>query len=884
MDDFFIPNEPPEVAQNPRWLKSEGIRALQANVGEVWTHYNDVDPGVTLLEHLCWALSEVGYCIDFPIEDLLAGPGDRIAVPDQFPAQAAILSHQPLTDEDLGKWLFDRLPDLRAMQLVHECDPTAHPTGRIGCRLAARSGLDAEAREALRHQAWHLLRQWRLPGQDVLPPAWMSTRTLGLKARIQLVSASRATAVADICRHRLEQYVAPRPRQDGYRHWRSEGHDGAQIIEGPDLRHGWMVKGLPRPPACVRLGEIAALLAEIDGLQFLQSLRLLDGERDVPLVTLASGELVTWALDLEFWSEGHCCLRLQGSSTDPGVAMLQAKHARVGIEAGIDLQAPMPQGRDRHLADYVPVQSTLPPNWGLSGLEVDQTPQQLALKRQLRGYLLPFEQLLTNQFAQIAHLGRLFSPSNQVPVERTERPEDLPWRPLVRTVYSQPLYQVDDIQSLLGGHDIFDVWLGEPHPRDAARMARGFSHNSYRQALSMLCESEYDALQRRLAMLRHLMARHGEDSTDYDAMVLACQWYGNRERTLVVVYGLWLQNIVFLSHARCCAARYPAPSLRLPGDPAMPDTSVTLAARLSPGGSRTGARGGAPWWERIQPWPEVDGQIDIARLEALAALDESALEGFSSFECKAALLLDLSTRLSLFAAKLLQTLYAPGVREWLRAPRETGARFAVPGSDLYLFAHGDGLWMCEGVWQSGLEAGQQLLEIEAPVAGARAGWPAFWRVGSVVDPVEQVTIASPPVADADEVLFLHCHAHAWQLLWLATQRKGFLLLEPGLLLAVDALPAADVAMCAVLAWPRWVSPLRHRMAGFIETLRQRHWPAHVALEVIDAGFTELAALIPPFVRWHNDYGRETASADATRQLALAIATLRESARTQGGRA
>jgi hypothetical protein len=877
MEAMFIPDQPPEPAQDPRWLKDQGILALQARVGEVWTHYNDVDPGVTLLEHLCWGLSEVGYCADFPIEDLLAGPGDRIAVPDQFPAQAAMLSHQPLTDEDLGKWLFDRLPDLRALQLVHERDAGGLPTGRIGCHLAARPGLDADAREALRRQVRHHLRQWRLPGQDVLPPAWMSMRTLGLAARIQVVDAHQAASIATVCRQRLDHYIAPRPRQDGYRHWRDQGHDGARIIEGPNLSQGWMVEGLPWPPQSVRLGELAALLADIEGVELLQRLCLTDGAHALPQVMLARGELVEWALDLEFWHREQCCLRLQGTSTDAGVVAMQAKHARMGIEAGIDLQAPMPQGRDRRLADYIPVQSTLPPNWGLGGDNVHQSPQQIALKRQLRGYLLPFEQLLANQFAQLSQLGRLFSPSNQVPIEQGERPEDLPWRPLARTSFSQPLDRVDDIEALLGGHNPFDVWLGKPNPRQAARMARRFSHGVYRQALSLLCESEHDALQRRLAMLRHLLARHGEDASDYDAMVLACQWYGSRERTLVVVYGLWLQNIVFLSHARCCAARYPAPPLRLPGDPDLPERCPALTARLS------AEAGGAPWWARLQPWPEADGQIDVARLEAMAALDETALEGFGSFECKAALLLDLPVRLSLLAAKLLQALSAPGIRTWLRESPAPGARFVVPDSDLYLFAHRDGLRLCEGGWRPGEEAQQALLEIEAPVPGARSGWPARWRVDVVADHAADAMPAPLTVADPDEALFLHCHAHALQLLWLATQRKGFLLLEP-VLLAGDALPAADAVLSAVLVWPRWVCALGGRMAGFVDTLRQRHWPAHVALEGIGAGFAQLADVIPPFVQWHNGHGRESADPQATRRLAQSVATLRASARKREGSA
>lgn len=850
MDALYLLRETPEAAQNPRWLKHEGIRRLQHMVGDVWSHYNDIDPGVTLLEHLCWALSEVAYCADFPLEDLLTGADGHFAVPGQFAPQAEILSHQAVNDDDYGRLLFDRLPDLRALRLVAECDRAGHPSGRQHCYLAARPDLDDNAREALRQSAWCHLRQWRLPGQDFLEPVWLTSRPLALSARLLVADAQRAGALAETCRLRLDQLAAPIARQEGYHRWQAEGLDGAQIIDGPRLERGWMPQGSPQLPDSVRSSAVAALLAGIEGVQTVLELRLSDGASIVQRVALAPHQIVDWTLDLEIWCDGRCCLRLQDSSTMPGVAAMQAAHAGSGIGAGIDVQAPLPRGQYRDLASYHPVQATLPANWGMTGREVDQTPQQQAHTRQLAGYLLPFEQMLSNQFAQLAHLGELFSPASPPLPERGGRPEDVPWQVLARTNFSQPLYQIPGIDALLAGQQLFDVWLGEPRPQEAWRAARDFSHNPYRHALATLTESEHEAMQRRLAALRHQMARHGEDASAYDAMILACQWYGSRERTLSVAFSLWLQNLCVLSEARCCGARYPAPPLCLPGDPAMPHACPALNLRLAPQPGLADAAPGAPWWERLLAWPERNGQPDLPRIEALARLNDKSLDGYGSFELKAGLLLDLPARFCALAAQLLRALYAPGARQWLRTARQGGARFALPGCETYLYARTEGLWLCEGRWQDGHEAAQALLDIAWPEAHARAGWPATWRLSDAPGPGSLF-----PAGDADEEAFLNCHAHAWQLLWLATQRKGVLLVEPVLL------GAAAPSLCAHMVWPDWVLLLRERMAGFVDTLRERHWPAHVDLLARGASFAQLAALIPPFVAWHNAYGHGDATAE-----------------------
>jgi hypothetical protein len=70
-----------------------------------------------------------------------------------------------------------------------------------------------------------------------------------------------------------------------------------------------------------------------------------------------------------------------------------------------------PPGRDRHIASYHSLQHQFPENYGIgvTGLPESATPQRKAQAQQLKAYLLFFDQLLANYFAQLAHVRDLFS-------------------------------------------------------------------------------------------------------------------------------------------------------------------------------------------------------------------------------------------------------------------------------------------------------------------------------------------------------------------------------------------------------------------------------------------------------------------------------------------
>ncbi len=72
---------------------------------------------------------------------------------------------------------------------------------------------------------------------------------------------------------------------------------------------------------------------------------------------------------------------------------------------------PVPLGTFRDVEDYFPVQYSFPLNYGIGRdhLPTDATPKRRAQAKQLKAYLLVFEQILADAFAQVAHAADLFS-------------------------------------------------------------------------------------------------------------------------------------------------------------------------------------------------------------------------------------------------------------------------------------------------------------------------------------------------------------------------------------------------------------------------------------------------------------------------------------------
>ena len=87
------------------FLREEGIKLIQQYSGTTWTDHNIHDPGITILEIFCFALTELSLKANLDIKDLLAS---SLSNPDQtlFTPEEILPAH-PITTNDYRKILIN---------------------------------------------------------------------------------------------------------------------------------------------------------------------------------------------------------------------------------------------------------------------------------------------------------------------------------------------------------------------------------------------------------------------------------------------------------------------------------------------------------------------------------------------------------------------------------------------------------------------------------------------------------------------------------------------------------------------------------------------------------------------------------------------------------
>jgi len=108
-------------------LRSEGIRHLENLATEAWTDFNAHDPGITLLELLSYAITDLGYRTRrLPIGDLLAGGAE-----EAFFEATDILTCAPVTARDYRKLLID-IPGVKNAWIASYSNPVVFTEGGLG--------------------------------------------------------------------------------------------------------------------------------------------------------------------------------------------------------------------------------------------------------------------------------------------------------------------------------------------------------------------------------------------------------------------------------------------------------------------------------------------------------------------------------------------------------------------------------------------------------------------------------------------------------------------------------------------------------------------------------------------------------------------------------
>ncbi|QHS56453.1 hypothetical protein GWR56_13230 [Mucilaginibacter sp. 14171R-50] len=572
---LFIIDKPLPETQDFQALKSAGLAFLKEHSGGEWTNFNASDPGVTILDQVCFALTELGYCNDFPIEDILTDANGRIVTNDQFYLPQAILTISPFTTDDYRKYLIDSNKAIKnAILIVY---PSIPPFMRYIYQsyLLLDERLTETEKNDVCTEAYYYLNKSRNAGELFFTPRPFQNLPFSISGNIEINSTAPVNQILTEINSAIQQYIFPAAVQHGFEQLRQQRYNTQDILDGPVLNNGWFTnQTLGTPKAKLNTMELMEVISKVKGVSEVGQLSIYVCGQMMEQIILSPSQLPV--LDCSASLSSGLRITYKGAVIPADYKFTGPVKPR-GINTGnvyLDMENENSQvkpGVYRDIESYYSIQNTFPAIFSIGGDVADgnTTKYSAAQSRQLKAYLTLFDQVLANQFAQLAGTGRLFSFRNSLTADTLDEvsyystlnaeqrvfPEyPAPYVCFSPTYFYRSLYDVPNIRPLLKDNDVKRFYTGQQTQKeldyDSWEAFKHDPYNAYIHGLSAFMEDENTSITRRNAMLDHLLARHGESPLTINEMLKGSVYSGNGAKDLVIFKSLYLQNLGLLSYFR----------------------------------------------------------------------------------------------------------------------------------------------------------------------------------------------------------------------------------------------------------------------------------------------------------------------------------------------
>lgn len=511
-------------------LRELGIKYLQEMTGNLWRDFNPHDPGVTILELLCYSLVDLGYRTSFEMRDLLTKrDGVHPETDNSFFQAHEILPCGPVTMEDYRKLIMESLPSVRNVTfkpvekvIERKCGVGSSQT-RVGgfyrvlvelnddCgsepirRIVGKDSMGRYVKSYKENpELWHrvtilnlllkhrnLCENFRLDDVVILKPL-----KVGVCANIEIKRGAESQNILSQINERLQAYVSPSLRYHSLSEMVAKGKTPEEIYQAENPKYGFIDRDELRrfeQRRTLYTSDVLALIMGVDGVKSVSHLNFIVEDQHLPFVN----QDFDCSLSLCECDDQHALSFQSNSSTDSPLNRVTLfvgglplyVDADGGTRAGekeykaVDVVYPLPDGTNRQTDRYYSIQELFPEIYKLGKRfrlgEDGLSKQPKAFERlQLKAYLLIFEQLIADYQAQLTSIGKLLS-------WETEQGE-----PGFAPTYSRKVLSDDEVAD-------FSLILDEENYR---------SH--------LLGRVECD-LKRRGRVLDHLLARFGEEFEGY---------------------------------------------------------------------------------------------------------------------------------------------------------------------------------------------------------------------------------------------------------------------------------------------------------------------------------------------------------------------------------
>ena len=456
-----------------------GLDFVQRYSGSIWTDYNYHDPGVTFLEQLSYAITDLAYRTNFNIRDLLMEGKDSFPLKETnlFHSPQDIFPSQPIHSTDYRKLIIDQIKEVQNAWILPIKDDPSGFNGLFEIWIQCREGLDEKSKEKIRDKVLQLYHAHRNLCSDLKNIEIMSEDVITFSAKISLDPDAMGEYVFASILAELDHYLNPQVVFQDPIDLIKNGQKATDIFSGPKPIYGYInPDAIPSRLDTVFISRIKSTMEAIPGVQkiedfiaFKNGIKIHDEIISFPQGRYpVSGGIEQFSIEM---FKDRVKYELDPVTVVQLYETLSPKRKNT-YHKELKFEENKPQGRftEEQLRQFYSIQRELPEAYGLlkESLPSNATPKRRAQVKQLKAYLSFFDQIMANYLAQLVNTRKIFSADPN----------------LSKTYFSQYPFDIPDFEEI--------------------------KFSDYEDELDNILESKSVFLDRRNRILDHLLARFGE--------------------------------------------------------------------------------------------------------------------------------------------------------------------------------------------------------------------------------------------------------------------------------------------------------------------------------------------------------------------------------------
>jgi len=511
------------------FLKKEGIAYIEALGSSLWTDYNAHDPGITILEALCYAITDLGARMALPMESLLAKENNFDYLKEQLLTAEAALPIKPVTAIDYRKLLIDLEGIKNAWLMKHEktvyvnckddklsyqpfeIDPNEQqeftlnglydilieidPLDEDIFDTEAKRNVEINKLKSLVRETYHAHRNLC---EDLINIEEVKVFPIAVCAHIELVPDADEDYVHALILRAIEHYLSPNLRFYSLKDMLDKGYTTDQIFNGPLLKNGFLdTQELEASELTgeVRLSDLIQIIQNIEGVDVIRDITINKCDNNASenqewnICVTPNMKPVLCEKSAFSYFKSFLPLNLNEDNVNKHLDELQTIDDNAAdIVATASKALELPSGSYLETGSYSTIQNDFPDVYGIGqlGIKSRATTAEKAKAKQLKGYLLFFDQILASYFAHLQKVNDILSINGE----------------LRNTYFTQLVDNVKDRAALVSSEYSTDDNL-----------------------TNVLFSTLDDKVTRRNETLDHLLARFAENFSEY--AFLMKQLYGS---------------------------------------------------------------------------------------------------------------------------------------------------------------------------------------------------------------------------------------------------------------------------------------------------------------------------------------------------------------------